>query len=160
MGQTGGMSTDTIAWLPWAALLSAGAGFFAWRAWRAGDRAAAVRRAGWALVPWALWLVGALRLVVRIGSAVADWAAGFVFRPSVWLGIGIAVVAVLLIAIGSRMRDKAPGAGSGRLGARSGPAQVEQGPSRKAAAKGRPAKAGKDDDLAEIEDILRRHGIE
>lgn len=147
MRQTGGMSTDAITLLPWAAVLSALAGFFAWRAWRAGDRAAAVRRTGWALVPWALWLAGGLRLVVRIGAAIADWAAGFVFRPSVWLGLGVAVVAVVLIVVGSRMRDRAA-------------PRAAQPAARRPAVESRSAKPAKDDDLAEIEDILRRHGIE
>jgi len=148
------MSTDAITLLPWAAVLSALGFFFAWRAWRAGDRAATVRRVGWGLVPWALWLVGGLRLVVRIGAAVADWAAGFAFRPSVWLGVGVAIIAVALIALGSRGRDKTAAAPDTE------PGRVPRGRARKAAVEGRPAPAGKDDDLAEIEDILRRHGIE
>ncbi|MDD9347421.1 hypothetical protein [Mumia sp.] len=154
------MTADAVTLLPWAALLSAIAVFFAWRAWKAGDRAAVVRRVGWALVPWALWLVGALKLVVRIGSAVADWAAGFVFRPSVWLGIALAIVAVLLIVAGSRGRGKSR-AVEGGAPTRDAPA-VEAAPSARRK-KGSPKKGGataQDDDLAEIEDILRRHGIE
>ncbi|MGH1562929.1 hypothetical protein [Mumia sp. DW29H23] len=148
------MTADAVTLLPWAALLSAIAGFFAWRAWKAGDRPAVVRRIGWALVPWALWLVGALKLVVRIGSAVADWAAGFVFRPSVWLGIAVAIVAVVLIVIGSRGRTKARAVGS-----KGSPAKPAVGGAKAAPAKR--AKGGaEDDEFADIEDILRRHGIE
>ncbi|MGH3322639.1 MAG: hypothetical protein ACRDN9_21180, partial [Streptosporangiaceae bacterium] len=62
--------------LPWAVVLSAVALFLAWRAYRHDRYAHAVRWGGWAAIVWAVWLVGLMRLAVRIGAAVADWAAG------------------------------------------------------------------------------------
>ena len=89
-----------------------------------------------------------------VADAVADWAAGFVFRPSVWLGIAVAIVAVVLIVIGSRGRSKARAVGS-----KSSPAKPAVGGAKAAPAKR--AKGGaEDDEFADIEDILRRHGIE
>ncbi|WP_370619626.1 hypothetical protein [Mumia sp. Pv 4-285] len=152
---------NDLVLLPWAALLSALALFFAWRANRAGDRAAVVRRLGWALVPWALWLIGALRLVIRIADAVADWAAGFVFRPSVWLGLVVAVVAVVMIVAGTRAkgRSKSRSATTDVSGAGGQAVTSKRRTQRSAEAPKRSAAKG-DDDMAEIEDILRRHGIQ
>ncbi|KAA1423233.1 hypothetical protein FE697_006290 [Mumia zhuanghuii] len=148
---------NDVMLLPWAVILSALALFFAWRASRAGDRAAVVRRLGWALVPWALWMVGALRLVVRIADAVADWAAGFVFRPSVWLGIVVGIVAVVMIVAGTR----AKGRSKARAEVGGTTAQPEVSASKRGAGRrSATPKAAQDDDMSEIEDILRRHGIQ
>lgn len=159
------MNNDaTMSTLPWAFVLSAIAFAFAWRAWSAGDRPAAVRRLGWALLPWSLWLVGLLTVLVRVSSALGDWAAGFVFRPTAWFGAGLAVVAVLLIAVGSRGRK-----GRSKLFGRKkdSPAELTETDAQAATApkerskpkQGKPAVSG-DDDMADIEAILRRHGIE
>ncbi|WP_100414206.1 hypothetical protein [Mumia flava] len=142
--------TSTVAMLPWALLLSALAGFWAWRAWQAGRRRAAVGRLGWALLPWALLMVGALRLAVRVADAVVDWATALVFSPTVWLGAALGVVSVALIAYGSRGRE--PGAVASD---RSDPSTGRTKPATRA--RGR---SSGDDDLDEIEEILRRHGIQ
>ncbi len=154
MRQTGRMnSVYTWSTLPWAAVLSAAAAFGGWRAWRRGDRPTAVRRSGWALVPWALWFVGLMGVVVRVGSAIASWAAGFVFRPSAWLGLAIGVVAVALVAAGSLGKRRASRTGSDGLTAKpagsTGPAELS---TRKPAVG--------DDDMDDIEAILRKHGIQ
>ncbi|MDO9380221.1 MAG: hypothetical protein Q7T56_15345 [Nocardioidaceae bacterium] len=153
------MNSDaTYSSLPWAVLLSAVIAFFAWRSWRAGDRWTALARAGWALVPWALWLVGLMRVLVRVGAAVGDWAGGFVFRPSSYIGLAVGAVAVLLVLLGS-WRRPARADGAPRRGLR----RERSDAPASAPAASRRAKAGKpavaDEDMDDIEAILRKHGI-
>ncbi len=133
-----------VLWLPWALLLSAGAVVLGVRCVRRGDRVRALSWLGWALVPPALLLTGTLRLVGRVAAAFADWATSVVFSPTTWLGIVLAVAAGALL-------------GTARgLGRRQ---RLARGESPKRAL--RPTKGGDavDDDLADIEEILRRRGI-
>ncbi len=143
--------SDLVVWLPWALLLSAGGVALAVRSLRRGDRIAALRWTGWALLPPALLLTGTLRLVGRVAGAVLDWAAGLVFTPATWLGVLLAGSAAALLATARTLRLRA--------GRRRGtePARPRRSVARRDPDPG-PAAAG-DADLAEIEEILRRRGI-
>jgi hypothetical protein len=66
-------------WLPWVALASAVGVVPAVLAWRRGRHASALRWIGWAIVPWAAWLLGLVSLVARAGR-LATKAGG---RPAV-----------------------------------------------------------------------------
>ncbi|HLR84084.1 MAG TPA: hypothetical protein VK059_03990 [Nocardioidaceae bacterium] len=155
------MGPASFAWLPWTILLSAIGLFATWLAFRNGDRGAVVRRLGWTLLPWGLFFMGLIRFTVRVFDAVADWAAGFAFSPLSWLGVGLSVVAVLMIGGGAiltgfRGRRKAKSSGRAKApssGSAKAPEQVSEKPSRK---KAEPV----DEDVDDIEAILRRHGIE
>ena len=139
---------DVVLWLPWALLLSAGAVVLGVRSVRRGDRVRALWWLGWALMPPALLLTGTLRLVGRVAAAFADWATSVVFSPTTWLGIVLAVAAGALL-------------GTARwLGRRQRLARGES-PKRTLRPTGRPTRGGDavDDDLADIEEILRRRGI-
>ena len=138
MRQTGGVpGYDWIFWLPWTAALSVVGLVAAWRAWRRHDRAAVVRRVGYALLPWAALLLGLYGLVWRVGSAVTLWAGRFVFDPTAWLGIATAVVSTGLILVGRRL---------------AGPRRSTPPP---AVGKG----SSSTDELDDVEAILRKHGI-
>ena len=91
-------------------------------------------------MPPALLLTGTLRLVGRITGAVLDWSASLAFNPTTWLGVGLGGLAVALLLTSRVLDSRRPGEPVGR---------------REAA----PVQRGRDDDLAEIEDILRRRGI-
>ena len=133
-----------VLWLPWALLLSAVAVVLGVRSLGRGDRVRTLWWLGWALVPPALLLTGTLRLVGRVAAAFADWAASVVFSPTTWLGIMLAVAAGGLL-------------GTARwLGRRRQPAQVDGGKRTLPPAK---RTSTVDDDLADIEEILRRRGI-
>ena len=139
---------DVVLWLLWALLLSAGAVVLGVRSVRRGDRVRALWWLGWALMPPALLLTGTLRLVGRVAAAFADWATSVVFSPTTWLGIVLAVAAGALL-------------GTARwLGRRQRLARGES-PKRTLRPTGRPTRGGDavDDDLADIEEILRRRGI-
>jgi hypothetical protein len=137
-------------WLPWVALASAVGVVPAVLAWRRGRHASALRWIGWAIVPWAAWLLGLVSLVARVSDAFVDWTARFVFNPAAWVGIILSVIATALIVGGARVAgrgraDKPAGQGTGRPATKAG---------------GRPAVAAKaDPEDEDIEAILRRHGI-
>jgi len=132
---------DVVLWLPWALLLSAGAVVLGVRSVRRGDRVRALWWLGWALVPPALLLTGTLRLVGRVAAAFADWATSVVFSPTTWLGIVLALAAGALLGTARWLgrRERLEG----------------ESPTKQAVR----TQSGVDDELADIEEILRRRGI-
>jgi hypothetical protein len=127
-------------------------------AWRKKGLRSGLRGAAWSLLPIAMWLTGAVRLVGHIGSAIVQFAGAFVFSPKAWLGVILACLAVLLFLIsggiplvsGTRKRNK-----KRRERVRAGepePAAVQ--PAQRQAP---PPPAN--DDMGDVEEILRRRGI-
>jgi hypothetical protein len=167
------MSTfDSVAWFPLCVGLT-GLGLVAsWVALRRRGAGAGLRGAAWSLLPLAAYLTGAVEMLWRIGTAIADWVGGFVFSPRVWLGVIVTVLAVLLFMISGALRRRAPrrsgsqvdatgrrSVGSGAAGQQTAGERgtLERAPAGRAAAvKG---KAEADDEFAEVEEILRRRGI-
>jgi len=142
------MSADAVLWLPWVAvaIASALAGWLSLRAGRRGDGVGALRWAGWALVPPALLLTGTVRLVGRVTAAVTSWGAGLVLSPLTWLGVVIGAGAVtMIVGAAALRRRRAPDPVTTRR------RRVDSGP----ASSSRPV----DDEMAEIEAILKRRGI-
>lgn len=128
-----------------------------WWAWRRRGAASGLRWLGIALLPVAAWLTGTLGLVAAIIDDVSRYASRLVLSPVVWAGVAVLVVAVLLIATGTAMRERGLGVRSGRAVRRSPDAPAEAaGPARSA-----PTKAAKDDDPLDddIAAILKRRGI-
>jgi len=132
-----------------------------------------LRGAAWSLLPLAAYLTGSIKMFWKIGVAIADFAKGFVFSTEVWSGIAVAGVAALLFVVsgplrrrrGKRGRDqqavraKADTAAGREIAPRTAPvATTESVRTPVKARKGKNA-AGDDDDLGDVEDILRRHGI-
>ena len=134
-----------------------------------------LRGAAWSLLPLAAYLTGSVKMFWKIGVAIADFAKGFVFSTEVWSGIAVAGVAALLFVVSGSMRrrrvkqgqDKqAVGAKAGATSAAGGRELARTAPAATAAPDRAPVKArkgksaaGDDDDLGDVEDILRRHGI-
>lgn len=125
--------------------------------WRRRGAASGVRALAWALLPLAAALTGTLRLLWQIADAVVNWAVRLVFSPVVWLGVIIAAVSVGLFAVSGllRRRSGADRAGDPAVAGRASRGQVQ---GRAGAGVGRPA-VSDDGDLADIEAILKRHGI-
>lgn len=176
------MGYNSIAWLPLAAgltVIGAIGSYFAWR--RRGLRAG-LYWAAWSLLPIAAYLTGSVEMFWKIGSAIGKFAEGFAFSPERWAGVAVAgLAAALFVSTGGRRRRKA--ARQARKSARAGEPDRATGsaptldglgsgtpdtgtkalsPTRLEPAK-KPAKAGKgagaDDDMKDIEDILRKRGI-
>jgi hypothetical protein len=136
-----------------------------------------LRGAAWSLLPLAAYLTGSIKMFWKIGVAIADFAKGFVFSAEVWSGIAVAGLAALLFVVSGPLRRR-----QGKRGERGGRGQQAVGdattrtagreiaprtapaagpPSAQTPVKARKGKnaAGDDDDLGDVEDILRRHGI-
>ncbi|MGN6574073.1 MAG: hypothetical protein ACTHKG_00160 [Nocardioides sp.] len=119
--------------------------------WRRRGVTAGLRAVAWSLLPLAAGLTGTLRLLWDIADSIVTWALRLAFSPVVWLGIVLAGVSVVLFVVSGVLRRRTSGRAT-RSGERL--AVDSRRPSPAAA----PKRAG-DDDLAEIEDILKRHGI-
>jgi hypothetical protein len=134
--------------------------------WKRRGAAAGVRGVAWSLLPAAAGLTGTLRLLWQIGDSVVDWAVRLVFSPVVWVGIMLAGVSVVLFGVSAAMRSRGVGSTAGRAAKpvrKSDAALPTERSTRKAQPAGAPdGKAGKvdnDDDMDDIEAILRKHGI-
>lgn len=121
------------------------------RVWRRRGPASGLRAVAWALLPLAAAMTGTLRLGWEIAGAVVDWAVRLAFSPIVWAGIVLAGVSVALFVV------------SGLVRRRTSPAPAEPEPATAGSTpalqrdRGRPAVG--DDDMADIEAILKKHGI-
>ncbi len=174
------MSYQTIEWLPLCAGLTGLGLVLSYFAMRRRGIGSGLRWAAWSLLPLAAYLTGSTEMFWKMGVAIGDFAKGFVFSPRVWSGIAVAGLAVVLFIVSGPLRrrrvtqgqDKRaadPGSGTTRtLSATTGGGQLATRPAAtvpapspaKAPAKGRKArKADDDDDLGDVADILRRHGI-
>ena len=143
-----------------------------------------LRGAAWSLLPLAAYLTGSVKMFWKIGVAIADFAKGFVFSTEVWSGIAVAGLAALLFVVSGPMRRRSKrglrgqrgqqgqrgqdqqavgaakaGSGGREIAPRTAPvATTASSPAPVKARKGKNA-ADDDDDLGDVEDILRRHGI-
>ena len=148
---------DDAAWLALTAVLTVLGALWTVRQGRKHGSAAAVRGVAITLLPAALLLTGTLRLGTRIVDAVIDWATSLVFNPLLWFGVGLAGLSVVLFGV------------SGAMAARRAPEQDATTDPKKVTRKKRdalppsdqPTKGGPvlDDDLADIEAILKKRGI-
>jgi hypothetical protein len=170
------MSTyNSIAWLPLCAGLT-GLGLVAsWFAMRRRGLGSGLRGAAWSLLPLAAYLTGSIEMFWKIGTAIGDFSAHLVLSPKVWSGVGVAALAaVLFVVSGSakrRRRRLRKAASADDTGAATEPGAQRpavpaaassngNGNGTKALAKPKSAKSSEpDDDMREIEEILRRRGI-
>jgi hypothetical protein len=141
---------DSVTWGAFTLTFTILGGLGAWLAYRRRGLRSGMRWAAATLLVPAAYLTRTLRMLGRIGSAIADWAASFVWNPLVWVGLGLAVLSVALFAVAARLPGRQP-----KQAAPAGPS----GP--KAAGAGRRAGAlpGGDPELDEIEALLKRRGI-
>ncbi len=119
--------------------------------WRRHGAGSGLRAVAWSLLPLAAALTGVLRLLAEIVGDVGDWALRLVFSPVVWAGICLAGLAVVLYVVSGLLRRRAPGPEPGRaVSPRGAGGAPTTGPDRR---------PDDPDDLADIEAILRKHGI-
>jgi hypothetical protein len=143
----------------------------------------------WSLLPIAAYMTGAFEMLWKVGAAIGQFGTGFVFSPMKWAGIGVTGLAIaLFLAAGGRARrraardarraaradrkDEAEGSATrpalGKSKATAPGTQilptrqqvpVERQPAATSTKSSRKAKESDDDDMKDIEDILRKHGI-
>jgi len=149
-------SFDSITWQALTVILTLAGLVGTGVLWRLRGPVAGLRMLAVALLPAAAYLTGTLRLVWEIGDAVVSWAVRFTFSPTVWLGIGLAAVAVVLFSVAGALRRRGVG-GSARPRDKALPGSPSRAPAKPAGTT--PAQPAEDDDMADIEAILKRHGI-
>jgi hypothetical protein len=148
------VGVDDVTWGALTLTLTLLGGIWTWLAFRRRGVVSGLRGAAFTLLPAAAWLTHTLQLFTEVVGAVADWATSLVFNPFTWLGIILAGVSVVLFGaagfLSARQVGGRPARGERELEAGK-PAAVKP-----ASRKGAPAI---DDDMAEIEALLRKRGI-
>jgi predicted RND superfamily exporter protein len=160
------MSTySQIAWLPLTAGLTLVGLLASFYVWRRRGAAAGLRGVAWSLLPLAAYLIGAIELLWRFGTAIGNFATSFVFSPRVWAGIIVVLVSVSLFAVSGGLRGRSRRRAGGQaaaktVGAAAGPAVTAGKPATKAVSTRKSQGSGGDDDvLGDAAEVLRRHGI-
>lgn len=144
---------DDVTWAALALTLTLLGGIWTWIAYQRRGLPAALKGAGLTLLPLAAYLTKTLQMLTEIGDAVVDWATSLVFSPVVWLGVVLAGVAVVLFGVGRALEQRRGPEPTSRA---ESPTQSEKSLPAARQKRGAPAI---DDDLAEIEALLRKRGI-
>ncbi|WP_223830657.1 cellulose synthase [Nocardiopsis quinghaiensis] len=138
--------------------------------WRAKGAASGLRGVAWSLLPLAAGLIGLMNAVWQFIMSLFGILVGLLFNPAVWAGVVLAGVAVVLYVVsgvmrargaGARPRDRAPKASKDAKGAQPGTTAGAENARGQVGAP--PKKSGTDDDLSDlgdIEELLRKRGIE
>jgi hypothetical protein len=138
-----------------------------WTAWRRRGAAAGTRGVAWSLLPVSLYLTGLLELVWDVVRSAVSWVTHLIFSPTVWAGVALFGVSVVLYVVSGVARGRTPkktaqskpASPAGELTA-TGPAPASAAPAKAAKpAKGSKGKQQESSEFDEIEDILKRHGI-
>lgn len=148
---------DDPSYFALALALTLVAGTVTWFAYQKRGLGAGLKGAGITLLPIAAYLTKTLEMFTRIGDAIGDWAVRLAFSPVVWAGIVLAGVGVLLYGAGRVVEARGGGAPA------QAPRQKKQkvrGPEQLPASQPRPQGSPVlDDDLADIEALLKNRGI-
>jgi hypothetical protein len=182
------MSYGDVGWLPLTLGLTILGFVLSYLIYRRRGLRPALMGMAFSLLPIAAYLTGATEMLWKIGAAIGKFGSDFVFSPEKWAGIGVTGLAVaLFLAAGGRERRRAsrekrraargqePGQAGGRAAAGvDGPDRTRALATRETSRTPVPADrtagqpAGKasrrqspaaDDDMKDIEEILRKRGI-
>src|SRR3954449_4755311 len=156
------VTIDSTTWAALALVLTIIGAALSWMAWRRRGLAAGLRGLAWTLVPVAAWLTGTLKLAVNIVNDVGSWATRLVFSPAVWVGIIVAGGSAAMFVISGQLRLR--GIGVRGKAAERATRKAERLHAKGAAPPATPRKPAKKhesdlDDMADIEAILKKHGI-
>lgn len=155
---------DGTTWAALTAALTVAGATWTWIAFRRRGAANGLRALGFTLLPAAAWLTGTLEMVVEIAGSVTDWATGLVFDIFTWAGVGLAGLAVVLLLVSGIIRDRQLARGQQRGAAKATPQAGDGGARRRTPLPPASAKTQGgspiDDDLADVEALLRKRGIE
>lgn len=133
---------------------------------RRGRRGRAVQGVALALAPVALYFSGLLRLVWDGVVAIVRWGSRVVLSPPVWFGLSLLALCIVLWVVGGFVARRSPRPAKSRAkaagaGAPAAAATADRSGRTPAVAGRKPAQAAPpvDDDMAEIEALLKSRGI-
>ena len=150
---------DDATWAALTLVLTLMGGGWTWYAFRNRGITAGIRGAALTLLPPAAYLTGTLEAGARIVDVVADWGTGLVFGPSVWFGMGLLGISVTLFFLANLLGARGKGGPEPKADQKKADRKKKE-PAGELSSP--PAGRGKpviDDDLAEIEAILKKRGI-
>ena len=152
-------AVEGTTWAALTAALTVAGAIWTWIAFRRRGAANGLRALGFTLLPAAAWLTGTLEMVVEIAGSVTDWATGLVFNIFTWAGVGLAGLAVVLWLVSGIIRDRqlarGQAAGTGRT------TDTKTSPEALPPSAGpRQGRSPVDDEMADIEAMLKKRGIE
>jgi len=155
---------EGTTWAALTAALTVAGAIWTWIAFRRRGAANGLRALGFTLLPAAAWLTGTLEMVVEIAGSVTDWATSLVFNVLTWSGVGLAGLALLLFVVSGFIRDRQLARGQaagGKVASDAGPAGRRDLPPSSERTSGR-GRGGSpiDDEMADIEALLKKRGIE
>lgn len=145
---------DEVTWTALAAVLTLLG--LAWTVvgFRRRGAANGLRALGVTLLVPAAWLTGSLEMLTEVGSSVLDWATSLVLDPRVWAGTALAGLSVVLLVVSGILRDRQLGRGRAAVAGGSEPRRLGAGRAEQ------PRRSTGDPELDEIEELLRRRGVE
>lgn len=127
----------------------------------------AVQGVAFALAPVALYFSGLLRLAWNGVVAVVDWASHVILSPTVWFGLSLLALCVVLWVAGGFVARRSPKRTRGSKTSAPAAGRTASTPAVTAgSSKSNGKKAARqpappvDDDMAEIEALLKSRGIE
>jgi len=126
-------------------------------AWRRGNKGRVIQGVGLALAPIALYFSGLLRLLWNAAIAFGTWASKIIFSPAVWFGLSLLGFCIVLWVVGGMVARRSPAAKSKDVNAQS---TANALPAKKGTAKAARTQPPIDEEMAEIEALLKSRGIE
>ena len=150
---------EGTTWAALTAALTVAGAIWTWIAFRRRGAANGLRAMGFTLLPAAAWLTGTLEMVVEIAGSVTDWATTLVFDVRTWVGVGLAGLAVVLWVVSGIIRDRQLARGQAAVGGGKA-GRGEALPEASSTRNGPTSRPAVDDEMADIEALLRKRGIE
>jgi hypothetical protein len=125
-------------------------------AWRRGNKGRVIQGIGLALVPIALYFSGLLTLLWNAVVAIGTWASKIIFSPGVWFGLSLLGLCIVLWVVGGLIGRRS----SAKSKEATGQSTAGALPAKKGAAKSGGSQPPIDEEMAEIEAILKSRGIQ
>jgi hypothetical protein len=126
-------------------------------AWRRGNKGRVIQGIGLALAPIALYFSGLLRLLWNAIVALGTWASKIIFSPAVWFGLSLLGLCIVLWVVGGLLARRSSATKSKEMSTQSTASAL---PSKKSAGKAGRTQPPIDEEMAEIEALLKSRGIE
>jgi len=155
---------DDVSYGALALALTLAAGAYAWFSYQRRGLGAGLKGAGIAVLPIAAYLTKTLEMFGRIADAIGDWAVRLVFSPVVWVGIVLAGIGIVLYTVGRVIDQRGGGRPARTKSVEAGTAARSTASASALASAPASNRSGKhpapvDDDLADIEALLKNRGI-